>query len=221
MTVDPLTASDLVDACAAAIVVLGVGLAATRSIGRSIWLVAIQSMLTGVAALGVGLATGVDHLMAGGLLAIGVKGVLVPLVLGSILRRSAVRQERHLLLGPRASLVAAVTIVFAASAVADGSLAGASVAATHGVPVAIAEVLTGLLIVMTRRKALSLVVGLLVFENGIALTAFALTYGMPFVVELGVLFDLLIAVVVAWVYARRMIDVVGSTSTDSLRNLRG
>ena len=40
-------------------------------------------------------------------------------------------------------------------------------------------------------------------------------------VELGVLFDLLIAVVVAWVYARRMLDVIGSTSTDQLRRLRG
>ena len=69
--------------------------------------------------------------------------------------------------------------------------------------------------------AISLVVGLFVFENGIALTAFSLTYGMPLVGELGVLCDLLIAVVVAWVYARRMIDVLGSTSTDHLRNLRG
>ncbi|MBF6605206.1 MAG: hypothetical protein IVW53_06440 [Chloroflexi bacterium] len=221
MSLDPRTASQIVDACAAAIVVLGIGLAATRSIGRSIWLVAIQSALTGVAALGVGLATGAGHLLIGGLLAIVVKGLVVPLVLGSILRRSAVRRERHPLIGPRTSLVAAVAIVFAASVAADGAFVGASVAASRGLPAAIAEVLTGLLIVMTRRKALSLIVGLLVFENGIALTAFSLTYGMPLVVELGVLFDLLIAVVVAWVYARRMLDVLGSTSTDRLRNLRG
>ncbi len=221
MSLDPRTASQIVDACAAAIVVLGIGLAATRSIGRSIWLVAIQSALTGVAAVVVGLATDAGHLLTGGLLAIGVKGLVVPLVLGSILRRSAVRRERHLLIGPRTSLVAAVAIVFAASVAADGAFVGASVAASRGLPAAIAEVLTGLLIVMTRRKALSLIVGLLVFENGIALTAFSLTYGMPLVVELGVLFDLLIAVVVAWVYARRMLDVLGSTSTDRLRNLRG
>jgi hydrogenase-4 component E len=117
--------------------------------------------------------------------------------------------------------VAAVAIVFAASAAADGVFVGASVATGRVLPAAIATVLTGLLIIMTRRKALSLVVGLLVFENGIALTAFSLTYGMPLVVELGVLFDLLIAVVVAWVYARRMLDVFGSTSTDRLRSLRG
>ena len=221
MTIDVRAAGQLVDACAAAIVVLGIGLAATRSIGRAIWLVALQSALTGVAAISVGLATGAGHLVIGGLLAVGAKGVVVPFVLGSILRRSPVRQERHPLLGPRASLVAAVAIVFVASAAADGAFVGASVAAGRGLPAAIATVLTGLLIIMTRRKALSLVVGLLVFENGIALTAFALTYGMPLVVELGVLFDLLIAVVVAWVYARRMLDVLGTTSTDELRSLRG
>ena len=221
MTIDPRTASEIVDACAAAIVVLGIGLAATRSIGRSIWLVAIQSALVGVAALTVGLATGAGHLVTGGLLAIGVKGLVVPLVLGSILRRSAVRQERHPILDPRVCLIAAVAIVFVATAAADGTSLGASVAASRALPAAIAEVLTGLFIVMTRRKALSLVVGLLVFENGIALTAFSLTYGMPLVVELGVLFDLLIAVVVAWIYARRMLDVLGSTSTDQLRRLRG
>lgn len=221
MTIDPRQAGEIVDACAAAIVVLGVGLAATRSIGRAIWLVAAQSILTGIAALAVGLGTGAGHLLVGGLLAIGVKGVAVPLVLGTILRRSTVRRERHPLLGPRASTVAAVAIVFAASAAADGAFAGASVAASRAVPAAVATVLTGLFLVMTRRKALSLVVGLLVFENGIALTAFSLTYGMPLVVELGVLFDLLIAVVVAWVYARRMLDVLGTTSTDHLRSLRG
>jgi hydrogenase-4 component E len=208
MTIDPRTAASIIDACAAAIVVLGVVLAATRSIGRSIWLVAIQSILAGISAIGV-------------VLAIIVKGAVVPVVLGSILRRSAVRRERHPILGPRASLIVAVAIVFAASAAAGGVTIGSSVAATRALPAAIAQVLTGLLLVMTRRKALSLVVGLLVFENGIALTAFALTYGMPLVVELGILFDLLIAVIVAWIYARRMLDVFGTTSTDQLRNLRG
>jgi hydrogenase-4 component E len=221
MTLDPETARAAVDACAAAIVVLGVLVAATRSIGRAIWLVAAQSMLTGAAALIVGLAMGAGHLLAGGLLAIVVKGIVVPLVLGTVLRRSAVRRERHLFLGRQASIIAAVAIVFVASTAVSGAVPEVSLAGSRALPAATAEVLTGLLIVMTRRKALSLVVGLLIFENGIALTAFSLTYGMPFVVELGILFDVLIAVVVAWVYAGRMLDVLGSTSTDRMRNLRG
>lgn len=221
MNLDPQTAGQLVDVCAAATVIIGVGLASTRSLGRAIWLVAVQSMFTGLAAIGVGLATGAGHLVIGGLLAVVAKGLIVPFVLGTILRRSPVRRERHPLIGFRASLVAAVVIVFAAGSAADGAFIGASVASGRALPAGIAAVLTGLLIIMTRRKALSLVVGLLVFENGIALTAFGLTYGMPLVVELGILFDLLIAVVVAWVYARRMLDVLGTTSSDHLRSLRG
>jgi hydrogenase-4 component E len=218
---DPRFAAEVVDACAAVVVVLGVLLVATRSIGRSIWLVGLQSAFVGGAALAVGLATGAGHLALGGLLAIGAKGIVVPLVLGSILHRSSVRRERHLLLGSRVLLVAAVAIVFASAAAADGVTSGTAVAASRVLPAAISQVLMGLLIVMTRRKALSLVVGLLVFENGITLTAFSLSYGMPLVVELGVLFDVMIVVVVAWIYTRRMLDVFGSTSTDELRSLRG
>ncbi len=120
MTLDPRIAAEVVDASAAAIVVLGVLIVATRSIGRSIWMVGLQSMFVGAAALAVGLATDSGHLVIGGLLAIGVKGIVVPLVLGTILRRSPVRQERHPLIGPRLALVAAVAIVFASTAAADG-----------------------------------------------------------------------------------------------------
>jgi hydrogenase-4 component E len=122
-------------------------------------------------------------------------------------------------------LIVAIAIVFVSTMVIDGSAlsgsVGASISAPRALPASMAEVLTGLLIVMTRRKGLSIVVGLLVFENGLAFTAFSFTYGMPFVVELGATFDLLMVVVVIGVYARRMLTVFGSLSTDQLRNLRG
>ena len=70
MTIDPRPPPSSSTPAPPAIVVLGVGLAATRSIGRAIWLVAVQSVLAGVAAIGVGLATGAGHLVVGGLLAI-------------------------------------------------------------------------------------------------------------------------------------------------------
>jgi hydrogenase-4 component E len=220
MILEPRVAATIVDASATAIIVLGVVLAGTRSIGRSIWLVALQSALAGGAAVAAGLASGAFHVAFGGLVAIAVKGVLMPLVLGSILRRSTVRRERQLL-DRRLLLFAALAIVFVAHGAAAGATGTVGIGATRALQAAIAAVLTGLLVIMTRRKAVSLVVGLLAFENGIALTAFALTYGMPLVIELGVVFDLLIAVVVAWVYARRMLDTLGSLSTDRLRSLRG
>ena len=221
MILDARTASDLVDAFAAGIVGLGVYIAVTRSLGRMIWVTALQSMFVGAAAVVVAAATGIEHLAVGGVLALAVKGIVVPLVLGSILRQSSVRQERRPIVPPRVSFLLAVAIVFVATSATHGAGLGSTLGATRALPAAIATVLTGLLIVMTRRKTLSLVVGLLVFENGIALAAFSLVYAMPLVVELGVLFDVLIVVVVAWVYARRMLDVFGTLSTDELRNLRG
>lgn len=221
MTLDLATAAHLLDACAAGIVLIGVLMAGTRSIGRAIVLLAVQSTLLALAAAIVGASTGTEHLVVGAVLTLASKGIAVPLILGRILRRSPVRFERRPYLGPRSSLIVAILIVFVTSAAIDGAALGRSLDAPRALPVALAEVLTGLLIAMTRRKSLSIVIGLLVFENGLALTAFSLTYGMPLVIELGIAFDLLVAIVVVWVYTRRMLATFGSLSTDELQRLRG
>ena len=221
MTVDLATAARLLDACAAGIVLVGILIAGTRSIGRAILLVGAQAVFLAAAALIVGISTGTSHLIVGGLLTFATKAVAVPLILGRILHQSPVRTERHPYLHPRISLIVAILIVFVTTAAIDGAALGRSLDAPRALPAAVAEVLTGLLIVMTRRKSLSIVVGLLVFENGLALTAFSLTYGMPLVIELGIAFDLLVAIIVVWIYARRMLVTFGSLSTDELRNLRG
>ncbi len=221
MSLDPVAAAHLVDACAAGIVVVGILIAGTRSIGRAVWLVAVQSIVLAAIGVGVGIATDTSHLVLGGVLAGATKGLIIPVILGRILRQSPVRSERHPYLSPRATLIVAVVIVFVADAAVGGATFGGSLDAPRVLPAAVAEILTGLLIAMTRRKALSIIVGLLVFENGLALTAFGMTYGMPLVIEFGIAFDLLIVIVVAWVYARRMLTILGSTSTDELRSLRG
>lgn len=221
LQVDALAAARLLDACSAGIVLVGVLIAGTNSVGRAIWLVAAQAWLVAIAALGVGLAAGSGHLVAGSFLTIATRGVIVPLILGRVLRRSPVRFERNPYLGPRTSMVLAIAIVFAAAIAIDNAALGGPMDAPRALPASIAEVLTGLLIAMTRRKGLSIVVGLLVFENGLALTGFSLTFGLPLVVELGAAFDLLMVVVVVGVYARRMLTVFDSMSTDHLRNLRG
>ena len=216
-----MNAVAVTDASAAGIVVLGVLMAVTVSIGRSIWLLAAQSALVAAIALGVGLGQQAQHLVIAGALTMGAKAVVVPLILMVMLRASPVRVERHPYIGRRFSLVVAIGIVFASSVAVADIVLPQSPGGARALPSALAEVLTGLLLVMSRRKAISLLVGLLVFENGLAMTAFVLAPGMPLVVELGILFDVLIAVVVGWVYTRRMLRVLGTTSSDGMRRLRG
>lgn len=211
----------VVDTCAAGIVLMGVLIATTRSIGRAIWLLAFQGALVGGMAVVVGLAQPLEHMAVAGAATIVAKAIVVPVILMLMLRSSPVRVERHPYVGATASLVVAIVLVFAAALAVGDVAATTPFTGGRALPAAIAEVLTGLFIVLSRRKAISLLIGLFVFENGLAMAAFVLVAGMPLVVELGVLFDALIAVVVGWVYTRRMLLVMGTTSSDVLRNLRG
>jgi len=143
MNITPLDAARVLDTCAAGIVLVGILIAGTRSIGRTIWLVAVQAILVSAAIVVVGLATGSPHLVLGGLLTMASRGVAVPFALGLILRRSPVRQERNPYLGPRVSLVAAIAIVFVSAMAIDtaslsGSL-GASISAPRALPASVAE----------------------------------------------------------------------------------
>ena len=81
--------------------------------------------------------------------------------------------------------------------------------------------LLGLLAMLVQRGALGQVIGLVTMENGLYFAAVAATHGLPFVVELGVAVDALVAVVVMTLLSRRMHDTLGTTNTDLLRSLRG
>ena len=72
---------------------------------------------------------------------------------------------------------------------------------------------------VTRRRALSQVVGFLLLDNGITATAFLATSGLPLIVELGVSIDLLLVVLVLQVLTSRLRTTFGSTDLDELQEL--
>jgi hydrogenase-4 component E len=81
-------------------------------------------------------------------------------------------------------------------------------------------VLTGVFMLVTRRRALSQVVGFLMLDNGIAALAFLLTAGVPLIVELGASLDVLLAVLVLQILTGRMRIKFGRTDLDELTELR-
>jgi len=86
---------------------------------------------------------------------------------------------------------------------------------------AVALVLTGMLLMVTRKKALMQVVGLLVLENGIFLAALTTTFGMPLVIEIGIFFDLLMGVFLMGLFIFRIRDTFDHLDVSKLRKLRG
>jgi hydrogenase-4 component E len=87
--------------------------------------------------------------------------------------------------------------------------------------VSVAVTLVAMFIMVSRRRALMQVIGLVLLENAIFLAAVALTYGMPLVVEMGVLLDLLVGVALLGLFVGRIEETLGDSDTTRLDSLKG
>ncbi len=91
--------------------------------------------------------------------------------------------------------------------------------AASAVPIGLALMLTGFLVMLTRRSALSQLIGFVMLDNGIATVAFLTSGGVPLVVELGVTLDVLLVVLILRVLTGRMQLTHGGTDLDDLTEL--
>lgn len=154
------------------------------------------------------------------LVAIAVKGLLIPAWLRQALAKVQIRREVEPLIGFTASLLlGAIGTVFAL-------VIGTSLPLASGhqgsltVPAALATLFTGLIILVTRRKAITQVVGFLVFENGIYLFGILLVGQVPFLVETGVLLDLVAGIFVMGIVLNHIQREFASLDTRHLSALK-
>ncbi|EKD40569.1 MAG: hypothetical protein ACD_75C00010G0004, partial [uncultured bacterium] len=87
------------------------------------------------------------------------------------------------------------------------------------IAISLAVVLIGMLMVISRRKAVAQVVGFMSMENGLFFAAVVSTHGMPMVVELGIAFDVLVAAILFGVFFFHIRTEIGSLDTDRLNHL--
>ena len=147
------------------------------------------------------------------------KGAVVPGLLARVVRADPGSRETAPLVNVPASLVTAGALVLLSYLVAGRITALAPDRLTRLVPLGLATVLVGFFVLVTRRKAVSQIVGLLLVDNGIALVAFLLTAGVPLLVELGASFDLLLVVAMLQVLATTIRTRFGRVDLDQLREL--
>lgn len=191
-----------------------------RELAAIVRLLAVQGFLVAALAALLGAHEHSNELI---LVAAGIfilKAVALPTVLRRVLRGPSEARESEPLVNVAASLLAAALLTLTAYAVSRPLVALAPSPATQALPVGIAMVFLGFLVMVTRRRALSQIVGFLILDNGIAVTAFLATAGVPLIVELGVSLDLLLVVLVLQVLTARMRLVFGRTDLDELQELR-
>lgn len=212
---------DFVILCAAGMLVSVYLMVGQRALVVAIRLYGVQSLLLGVVGIAMGLADHRPHLFVTAALTIVLKAVVIPWFLLRVIDRVGIRREIEPFVNVPASLLLCLGLTVVGYRVSLG-MAGASEGVPHQVVgVALSMVLMGLFLMVTRRKALTQILALLTIENAVFLVAVGATSGMPLIVELGISFDVILAVLVLGVLVNRIVDRFESMDTSRLSNLRG
>jgi hydrogenase-4 component E len=214
-------ARDFVILCAAGMLVTLYLMVGQKALVVAIRLYGAQSLLLAAIALSLGLAGHRPHLFATAALTLVLKAAGIPWFLQRVIDRVGIRREIEPFVNVPSSLLLCLGFTVVGYRVSLG-LAGAGQGVSHQVVgVALSMVLIGLFLMVTRRKAITQVLALLTIENAVFLVAVGATVGMPLVVELGISFDVILAVLVLGVLVKRIVDRFESMDTSRLSNLRG
>jgi hydrogenase-4 membrane subunit HyfE len=213
------------DGLALALMALAMWMMILRRIDVAIVAVAGQAGLLTAAALVVAAAepAHAGHAVAAAALTGAVKVGIIPFILLLVLTRVTVRREADPVLPTKLTVAIAAGLVLVAYRAAGtlGLPFGAGGAAAPNVlPAALALMLLGLFLMVTRRAALMQVLGLITAENGMYLLALVATAGLPLAVELAVLADVLVGAILLGVLSYRIGRTFDHIDTDALRKLR-
>ncbi|HEV2271785.1 MAG TPA: hypothetical protein VGR92_20225 [Steroidobacteraceae bacterium] len=210
----------LLNACAALMLLLSFAMLSQRRIVSLVSLYAIQGTVLAAATLLVAWRTGQGHLYFSAILTIALKVVFLPWLLLRLIRRLQVYWDTEPLLNISGTMLLGLVIVVFAFALAQPITQLANTATRNAIGIAIAVVLLAFLMMITRRKAMSQVIGFLSMENGLFFGAMSATYGMPMVVELGVALDVLVAMLVLGVFFFQIREQFDSLDLHHLESLK-
>lgn len=183
-------------------------------------LVAVQGVLLGVLALlvQVGWSPARAVLLAGG--SVLLKGVVFPRLLWKALRGAEIRREMEPYVAYTPSVLLGLAMLALTVWVSSRLTLPVPAASRLLVPVALFTTLTGMFLIVARRKAITQVLGYLVLENGIVTFGIALSHEAPLSVELGVLLDVFVAVLVMGIIVHNIREDFDHIDTDRLASLK-
>ncbi|MGH7046246.1 MAG: hypothetical protein ACREE2_07635 [Stellaceae bacterium] len=220
---DPL-ASSLVSLTAIASLLLVFVMLGSRWLDNYLYAFAAQSWMIATLSLAIGWFGHYSELYLIAALTLVFRGLLLPYLIWRIIQPLRVARELHEVVRPSSGLlIGALCVVFAlAVSYSIGDVLGlVGTLAILALTVMLATILIGFLMLAVRQEAITLIIALLVIENGIGVGAVILTPGMPLLIELMSLFDVLIAVACFGVLVRYLQTHVGTTSIRGLKRLVG
>jgi hydrogenase-4 component E len=180
----------------------------------------IQSFLLACVASVVGISTGKIDLYIVALLTLIIKAAVIPYIFIYIIREIKVKREIDLYVGISPSLIIGGMLVVI-SYYLIRSIDVITELSSFALSASMSLVSIGLFVMISRKKAIMQMLGILIMENGLFLGAISLTNGMPLLVELGIFFDVLIGVLIMGILIFRINKTFETIDTDMLKNLIG
>jgi hydrogenase-4 component E len=210
----------LLNTLAAVFLLIAFAMLSQRRVVTLVNLFAIQGALLAGATLLLAWRTGQNHLYVSALLTIALKVGFLPWLLHRLIRRLGVYWDSEPLLNISSTMLVGLLIVIFAFGLAQPIVALANTATRNAIGIAVAAVLLSFWTMITRRKAMSQVVGFLSMENGLFFGAMSATYGMPMIIELGVALDVLVAMLVLGVFFFQIREQFDSLDLHHLESLK-
>ena len=178
-----------------------------------------QGLLVAAVTSVVAAAGDTHHLYFSALLTVGLKALLIPWMLRRLVRRLDLERHTESLRRPALVIMAGVALVIFSYWLVLPMVAQELSFTRNIVAISLAAVLIGLLMMVFRQQAVLQVIGFMSIENGLFLAAVSATGGMPLVVELGIAFDVLVAMVLFGVFFFQIRDSIETLDVDRLNRL--
>jgi hydrogenase-4 component E len=160
------------------------------------------------------------HLYLTAAIALGFKAIIIPVALHRIIVRLGIHREIETVVGVGLTMLAGIGLVALSMVIMLRVTPGADPLAREDLAFALSVVLIGLLVMVTRRNAVSQVVGFMSLENGLVLAATG-AKGMPLVVEISIAFSVLIAFIVIGIFLFRIRERFDTVDMRALDRFRG
>jgi hydrogenase-4 component E len=179
-----------------------------------------QAWLLAAITATIGYFGGDRHLYVVAVALIVLKGVAIPALLRSMQERFGAGPKVKPYVNTETSLLVASLLVLFAYVLARPWVAVTQLPTREGLPLAMGLLFVSLFIIVSRKKAITQVIGFLMLENAIALLAVVGTYGVPLLVEFGVFLDALMGFLVMQIFVYHIHETFDTIDVEQLTHLR-
>jgi hydrogenase-4 component E len=212
--------AQFINLLAAIMLLIAFAMLSQRRILSLIELFAWQGVVLSLSTFIVATSTGQGHLYFSAGLTLLLKAIALPWILYRLIHRLNIRWDVETLINIPTTMLIGIALVIFAFNLAEPISQMASTITRSTLGIAMACVLLSFLMMITRRKAVPVVIGFLAMENGLFFAATSATYGMPMVVELGIALDVLVGAFIFGIFFFQVRETFDSLEVRHMEKLK-